>query len=136
MPPDGSGGRRSQPEAPAEMRNPMARPRFAPTKEQRAKVHAMAAMGIPHEEIAGCIGIRSAKTLRRHFRGELDHAAPEANARVAQCLFQLATTGKNVMAAIFWAKTRMGWRETSSPGLRPAESPPFLVMVEKEPPCK
>ena len=34
------------------------------------------------EEIARFIGLRSPKTLRRHFREELDRAATEANAQV------------------------------------------------------
>jgi hypothetical protein len=32
---------------------------------------------------------------------------------VAQSLFQMATSGKNVVAAIFWLKCRGGWREKS-----------------------
>jgi len=35
----------------------------------------------------------------------------EANAKVAQSLFQMATQGKNVAAAIFWMKACAGWRE-------------------------
>lgn len=35
----------------------------------------------------------------------------EANLKVAQSLFALATQGKNVAAAIFWMKARAGWRE-------------------------
>lgn len=34
-----------------------------------------------------------------------------ANAKVAESLFRMATQKMNVTAAIFWAKTRMGWRE-------------------------
>ena len=30
---------------------------------------------------------------------------------MAQSLFQMATQGKNVAAAIFWIKARGGWRE-------------------------
>ena len=30
---------------------------------------------------------------------------------MAQSLFQMATQGKNVAAAIFWMKARAGWRE-------------------------
>ena len=35
----------------------------------------------------------------------------EANAKVAQTLFTMATVDKNVAAAIFWMKARGGWRE-------------------------
>ena len=109
----------------------MPRPKFVPTAEQRRTVCSMAAYGIPQEAIAGSVGIRSVKTLRRHFREELDRAAPEANARVAQTLYQLATTGKNATAAIFWLKTRAGWREHAYSSPRPVEPPPFLVVPEK-----
>jgi hypothetical protein len=94
----------------------------------------MAAYGVRQEEIALCLGLRSAKTLRRHFRAELDRASPEANAQVAQSLYQQATSGKNVAATIFWLKTRGGgaWREAGASAPRPLEAPPFQVMAEKE----
>jgi len=97
-------------------------------------VRSMAAYGTRQEDIARCVGLRSAKTLRSHFREELDRAAPEANAQVAQSLYQQATSGKNVAATIFWLKTRGGgaWREAGAGAPRPVEAPPFLVMPEKE----
>ena len=109
----------------------MARPRFIPNVEQRGMVRSMAAYGIRQEEIARCLGLRSAKTLRRHFREELDRAAPEANARVAQSLYQQATAGKKTAAAIFWLKVRAGWREaaTGTPQLVEAP-PPFVVRIQ------
>ena len=108
----------------------MGRPRFTPNVEQHRMVRSMAAYGIPQEDIARCLGLRSAKTLRRHFREELDRAAPEANARVAQSLYQQATAGKNTGAAIFWLKTRAGWREWASGAPPLVEAPPFLVHIE------
>jgi hypothetical protein len=110
----------------------MARPRFVPDAEQGRKVHSMAALGIPQEEIALILGLRSPKTLRRHFREELDRAAPEANARVAQSLFQQAISGKNTAATIFWMKSRAGWRESAVVAPRTVELPPFSVTGEKE----
>lgn len=84
--------------------------RFEPTPDQRRTVKTMAGFGIPHTDIAPFIGIDT-KTLRKHFREELDRGTTEANAKVAQSLFQMATQGKNVAAAIFWMKARAGWRE-------------------------
>ena len=84
--------------------------RYEPTDEQRRTVRTMAGFGVPHEDIATFLGI-DAKTLRKHFRAELDRGTVEANAKVAQSLFQMATQGKNVAAAIFWMKARAGWRE-------------------------
>ena len=111
----------------------MPRPAFVPTPEQRKTVRSMAAMGMPQNEIAACIGLRSPKTLRRHFRNELDTAAIEANVRIARSLYEMATAGKNTAAAIFWLKTRGGgaWREHSSAGQRVIELPNFVVTPEK-----
>ena len=84
--------------------------KFEPTDDQRRTVKAMAGFGVPHVDIAIFLGI-DAKTLRKHFRGELDRGTIEANVKVAQTLFTMATVDKNVAAAIFWMKARAGWRE-------------------------
>ena len=107
----------------------MARPRFVPNAETRKMVRSMAAYGIRQEEIACCLGLRSPKTLRRHFREELDRAAPEANAMVAQSLFQQAISGKQTAATIYWLKTRAGWRETAASAPQSAELPPLIIMT-------
>jgi hypothetical protein len=109
----------------------MPRPKFCPTEEQRLRVRSLAAFGVPQTNIAVSIGLRSPKTLRRHFRDELERAAHEANARVAQSLYQQASNG-NITAAIFWLKSRAGWRETAPEAPRSTEIPPFLVAVEKD----
>lgn len=72
----------------------------------------MAGYGIPEADIAGVMGI-DPKTLRKHYRSELDHGHTKANARVAENLFRKATgEGREaVTAAIFWLKARAGWRE-------------------------
>jgi hypothetical protein len=84
------------------------RPAFHPTDEDRTKVVRMSLMGIPQTQIAIVFGI-SSKTLRKHFRKELN-AAVEANFKVVTTLYQMATSGKNTAASIFWAKTRCGFR--------------------------
>lgn len=83
---------------------------FQPTEEQRRLVRALAGFGVTHDDIAVQVGCEP-KTLRKHFRDDLDRGSVEATAKVAQSLFQMATTGKNVAAAIFWMKARAGWRE-------------------------
>ena len=84
---------------------------FRPTDEHRRTVRALSGYGVPQDGIATHIGI-DAKTLRKHFRDELDRGSVEATAKVAQTLFHLATVDKNVAAVIFWMKARAGWRET------------------------
>lgn len=99
----------------------MANPQHAPTVESRAQVSALYSYGITQEEIARFLNI-DPKTLRLHYRDELDSAHVKANAKVGQFLFQNAsgqtlangaTHSDCVRAAMFWAKTRMGWKETN-----------------------
>ena len=73
----------------------------------------MAAFGVPEPNIARVVGI-DAKTLRKHYREELDTGQTKATAKVAESLFRKATTDgpQSVTAAIFWLKTRGGWRES------------------------
>jgi hypothetical protein len=93
-------------------KHPGGRPEFVPTDEQRRLVEAMASVGIPQPQIGSVIGICHV-TLRKHFRDELDNAEIKANAKVAGNLFRQATKDdpRSTTAAIFWTKTRMGWKE-------------------------
>lgn len=92
----------------------MGRPRHQPDAYQRRQVETLAGYGIPEAEIAGLIGI-DPKTLRRHYRQELDHGHTKANAKVAENLYRKATgEGREaVTAAIFWLKARARWKETN-----------------------
>jgi hypothetical protein len=70
----------------------------------------MAAYGIPEADISRVVHV-DPKTLRKHYREELDLGESKANAQVAGFLFSAAKNG-NVTAQIFWLKTRARWRET------------------------
>ena len=61
----------------------------------------------------------------------LDRGALEANAKVAQSLFQMATQGQNVAAAIFWMKVRGGWSEKLRPDPAGVEGAPktFTIVI-------
>lgn len=90
------------------------RPSHAPSEKDRKTVESMASYGIKQDEIADVLGV-DPKTLRTHYRKELDLSSTKANALVAQSLFAKATasqcSGPSVTAAIFWLKTRAGWKE-------------------------
>lgn len=86
---------------------------YEPTDEQRGTVKVLSGFGVPQDAIAAYIEI-DPKTMRKHFRVELDRGSLEAMAKVAQSLFNMATSGDNVAAAIFWMKARAGWREKNS----------------------
>jgi hypothetical protein len=91
-----------------------------PTDESRAEVKALASFGLPQDDIAEYVGV-SHVTLRKHYASELKLSAIKANATVGKYLFSLASGqalrdgashSECARSAMFWAKTRMGWRET------------------------
>ena len=94
-------------------------------------VKTLSAYGVPQEQIARQVGIRSSKTLRKHFREELDRGMLEANTKVAQTLLKMATSGEHPAATFFWLKNRAGWRERPQFELTPRELPPFVVAKEQ-----
>lgn len=92
------------------------RPPFEVTEDNRQLVLAMTVNGVTAEEVAETLGI-SQPTLRKYFMEELEHGRRNANAKVARSLYRRALKaddGKDkgaVTAAIFWLKTRAGWKE-------------------------
>jgi hypothetical protein len=87
----------------------MGRRAHQPDPAQRKQVETLAAYGIPEADISRVVGI-DPKTLRKHYRDDLDMGETKANAQVAGFLFNAARNG-NVTAQIFWLKTRARWRE-------------------------
>lgn len=74
----------------------------------------MVASGVQQDTIAKVVKI-SKPTLEKYYREELDTATALANAKVASSLFRKANGDGNqsVTAAIFWMKTRGGWKEAN-----------------------
>jgi hypothetical protein len=92
-----------------------------PSAESRRQVSAMVAFGIPQDKIAAILGT-SPPTLRKYYREEIDVADAKAQSMVAKFLFSAASgealkTGAThadcIRSAIFWMKTRAGWKETA-----------------------
>lgn len=82
---------------------------FEPTEAQRYTVEIMSSIGIPHAQISEALDI-DAKTLRKHFRSELDVGKTKVLTKVAESLVRQALSG-NMTAAIFYLKTQGGWKE-------------------------
>jgi len=82
-----------------------------PTEESRKLVRTLAAVGIRFEDIASKLEIGQ-DTLVKYYRRELDEGRIDANASIGKTLFEQAKAG-NTAAAIFWLKTRAGWKETA-----------------------
>lgn len=97
----------------------MARQTHKTTDETARLIMELSRIGTPQETIARIVGV-APKTLRKHYRDILDDAEINANMIVANCLFHTAS-GKNenasvrdtITAAMFWLKTRAGWKETT-----------------------
>jgi len=100
----------------------MGNPAHKPTDLERQTVSLHAMVGTPQEDIASIIGIDS-KTLRKHYREELDHALYKANATIGGSLFNKAKSG-DTAAAIFWLKTRAGFKEISQQEISGPEGKP------------
>ena len=107
----------------------MPRHKFHPTDEQRTLVKTLSAVGIPQEDIARKLGVRSPKTIRKYFRDELDLGLTDANATVGASLFRQALKG-NVDAQKFWLAHRGGAAWNRSPVKQAQAPPPFLVACE------
>src|SRR5208337_2049680 len=82
---------------------PRGRPKYEPTEADRNTVRSMASQGIPHETIALCLGTNGVdpKTLRKHFRRELDTAVAITNANIGTNVYKAAMRGE-AWACCFW----------------------------------
>ena len=98
----------------------MGRRAHRPDPAQRRQVEAMAAYGVPEVDVARVLAI-DPKTLRKHYREELDTGQIKATAKVAESLFRkaLGDGSQSVTAAIFWLKTRGGWKESQPQDVAP-----------------
>lgn len=115
------------------------RPHYRPSTSDRVIVKFAAALGLPHEEIAAYMndgaGI-TAKTLRKHFRKELDFGAFQANVRIGGELFDLAINCPDptirYRASAFLAERRFGLRPVSSHKVTGAGGGPVEQIISIE----
>jgi hypothetical protein len=96
------------------------RKQHQPTEQTVASVRSLVSFGIPIKEVAAYIGIDD-KTLSKHYGEIMTEARGTAKGRVGRYLFQAATGdliekgathADCLRAAMFYAKTQMGFRET------------------------
>lgn len=110
----------------------MPRKPHEPTDKDRKQVTLMAGIGLTHDQIAKIIGI-SDETLRKYYATELEVSAAMMNAQVAQNLFSIATSkgAGAVASAIFWMKTRGGWREVERKEITGKDGAPIAINTNK-----
>ena len=107
----------------------MGRRSHKPEPAGRRQVEAMSAYGVPEADIARVIGI-DPKTLRKHYRDELDTGSIKANSRMAENLYKKAMGDgpQSVTATIFWLKTRAQWKETTVQEQHVTHSPVLRIV--------
>jgi hypothetical protein len=103
------------------------RPPYIPNEKDRERVRRLMICGTPVDMIAEIVGV-SKPTLYLHYKKEIQLAAQEANAEVAQNLYR--QTKKNPAAAIFWMKSKCGWREKDDTN---QASAPINIIMERGP---
>ena len=85
--------------------------RHKPTDRTRGLVEGMALVGISHHKIAQLLEL-DAKTLRKHYRFQLDCAGAFRIGDVARNIYRIASTGTGpaaVTAGKFILSTQGGW---------------------------
>jgi hypothetical protein len=110
----------------------MARKAITPSEEQRHLVKVLSSYGIRQKDIATEVGLRSPKTLRKHFREELDRGRIGAEINVRKTLFELAESGRYPSVTIYWLKRQAGWQSKPLRETHPAAVPDFVVARDKE----
>jgi hypothetical protein len=79
-----------------------------PTAQTREKVRVLSCYST-QDTIAKLMGLDK-KTLRKHYRKELDHGKAEIDQLAVGLIVSLIREGDRT-AAIYYTKARMGWRE-------------------------
>ncbi|HTB11904.1 MAG TPA: hypothetical protein VK752_10045 [Bryobacteraceae bacterium] len=110
----------------------MARKAFEPAADERRVVKVMSACGIRQEDIATEVGLRSPKTLRKHFREELDRGRIGADIEVGKTLYKMAISGRRPAATIYYLNRQAARRARSTPVTGPVLVPDFVVTRDKE----
>ncbi|MCU1339716.1 MAG: hypothetical protein JWO19_5297 [Bryobacterales bacterium] len=110
----------------------MARKAFHPSEEERRWVTVMSSYGVRQEDMATEVGLRSPKTLRKHFREELDRGRIGAEYKVRKTLFELAESGAYPSVSMHWLNRQAGWRAKGARENRPVTIPDFVVARDKE----
>ena len=100
------------------------------TAELREKVKALSGCGLSLKEICWLIGVRSAKTLRKHFGDEIELGSIEALANVKRTQFRLASSGKHPWTTKRWLERHRLHAELRS---REPVDAKFIVRVYQPP---
>jgi hypothetical protein len=113
------------PPPPRGVKRKRGQPAFRPTEENREMVRLMVAGGIQQPEIAALLRI-SARSLRTHFRHEIDTATTELAHKVVAAHVKRIEEG-DMRAIEWWERSRLGWSEKAPEG---SQDQTMRVVVE------
>lgn len=87
--------------------------RSHPNSKDREQVRVLAGLGSSVEFICSELKL-DPEELTTHYAKDLELGPQEANARVAQTFFDLATSGDYPQMTISWLKMRANWSDSAS----------------------
>lgn len=108
----------------------MAKILFMPAAADRDRVRKLAGVGVSEADIAAQLQI-PLKRLQKRFKRELAEGIALGKTEALEKLHQMATSGSNTSATIFFVKARCGWRDTGPAPVEPQKWPPFIVRVHR-----
>lgn len=98
-----------------------------PTEATQEAVAVLTSVGWSQGDICKLLGIKSEKTLRKHYREQLNEGSLAVHAALATRAISMALAGEKTML-IFCLKTKFGWRATE----RPDEATPGTAAIEAD----
>ena len=110
----------------------MVRTVFKPTEGKKCLVQGLARRWIRPEDIASWLDLCSPKTMRKHFREELDRGRIAADFEILKNAYKMATAGTCLSATIYYVNRRAARRAHLAPGTNPVPAPDFVVIHAKE----
>lgn len=85
-----------------------------PNTVDSEQVEKLTSLGATQSFIASHLGIDES-TLLKHYSTELNHGSEQANLRVAETFYRMATSGEFPQMTLLWMKMRAHWQEPKDP---------------------
>lgn len=100
------------------------------TKQNKSTVLSLVVAGYTHVSIAKVLGI-SQKTLVKYYKEELETGKGHIDDLCVSQIIEGMRAG-SVPLLIFYAKTKMGWREQNDVNILSDKAKPVQVIVKKD----
>lgn len=91
-----------------------------PNPKDASQVEVLTGMGASPEYIAAHLHT-TVEELQQHYPKQLTHGLEEANLRVAQAFFEMATSGEHPQMTLAWMKMRARWSDNPISSAQPED---------------